>query len=310
MHILQYFVCVAIASLGILPQARATFREDVGGNIAVDLSSDLYYDFQSADVGMCAARHRFRRDVEWTDCLTQGCEDVLSHDEILADLNREAQSPDKVELHNMVNPDENQALGRILVFAGDRLPRRNIPQNNIVGVANLAFLLTSQVTWSGNGKLGRHFIIDSSHRAKQRYQPACPEEKYKPACDNVLCEGKNGKCGDGPLHDCPCQETKSCRMFCPNPTSRGMVLMLLQIAPDDRMPDCDNCGGNNGMMECKGVSAPATYLQHRPWRLDLDADIRYASFRTKTIFSKGTSLPRNVLLLLIIIAVRASTEEN
>lgn len=214
MYSLRFFLCNAILTLELPTQTHAAFNEDVNGNIAVDLSSDLWNQLQAVDVGTCRARHRFKRDVGWTDCLVKGCEDVLTYDEIMADLNREAQSPDKVELHNMVNPDEDQALGRVLVFAGDQLPRRNIPRDNIVGVANLAFLLTSQVTWSGTGKVGRHFIIDSGRRSKQKYRPACPADEYKLACDNVLCEGKGGNCGDGPLHGCACHESKSCRMLC------------------------------------------------------------------------------------------------
>lgn len=209
----QFFVFFALLALEVLPRAHASFKEGAKGNIQVDASYNLWAEAQS--LGTCKVKRRVKWDHNLRGCLVEGCEDILSLDDVLADLNREATSKDKIELHNFVDPDENEAFGRALIVAGENLPRRNIAQDRIVGITNLAFLLTASVTWSSNGKLGDHFIIDSDRRSKQKYTPVCPVGEFEPVCDNVLCEGTNGKCTSEILQGCGCRKRPSCRRYYP-----------------------------------------------------------------------------------------------
>lgn len=58
--------------------------------------------------------------------------------------------------------------------------------------------------------------------------------KTQTVCSDPLCKGVNGVCTQGDQAGCICNAAE-----CP---------------PDDRLPSCSNCGGDDGSTNCIGVS--------------------------------------------------------
>jgi hypothetical protein len=79
--------------------------------------------------------------------------------------------------------------------------------------------------------LGQSIRLENRIAASQ-VNKACPTMRTK--CRDNECKGKDMICTVGTQKGCPCNED------CP---------------PEELMPSCPNCGGNNGQNKCKGVGS-------------------------------------------------------
>lgn len=209
MHLMNFFSLAVIYYLGVLRLSEASVTQNSNGDIVVDLSDGFVRALDPLDTS-CKAQ---KRDDNVFDCLFEGTEEILQDDSTFAWLNEEAQNIDsQIVPRNFIDPDENQAFGQVLVYAGAHLPRRGLPQNRILPMAEIAYLL-KLARWYQAGVQLKHFVISATKRSTKDFSPICTSGDAQPGCSNALCQGQNGKCTSDFMKGCACNDDSKCREY-------------------------------------------------------------------------------------------------
>jgi hypothetical protein len=197
---------------------------DQNGDLSINLPEDFAANLDNliAQNGACASANKARA----LDANILGCVSTVT-ETVLQNTVQGAAAPLLLVHGDMrlpANADLLRALNA-LVQGGGRAAVAILAL-----VPDTANFLIELSLWIVYAKLVDKISITSSTKIPaDELEKKCPGAET--ACTDDTCKGQNGLCTTGTNKDCPCTDS------CP---------------ADEVTPDCQNCGGGNGI--CKGVS--------------------------------------------------------
>ena len=175
---------------------------------------------------------RVDRDVE---CLVDNFQSLLNAMGVGGQLNGLApqamQVAPNVPLPVFANAQYNAAYGQAIVVGGDQIPRvlPNIQRPQVMPAIGFLFMLTIAFFTQQVMEAGRMYLQADSLRPDQPYEFECltKDSEYFPKCNNIICEGKDGKCTSDPMAHCPCDGND--QNNCPTDAKEKVSLRSLSL---------------------------------------------------------------------------------
>lgn len=170
-------------------------------------------------LSFCWHKHRMNKRAgdQLVDCSLSSTKYVIAKMGVDGILNQVRMDSMQVQLPTLPavgDDEESVAMGAAIVYVGQNMATLDPTNGNSANLARTVVVISLATVFrllvEGITTFGGDWTWSTRNTQQTSYQLDCTTAP-QPACSNIFCKGKNGKCVSGLMGGCLCKGAESCR---------------------------------------------------------------------------------------------------